>query len=84
MLSNINKSRSMAVQSIEKFSAVEFIAPHHDAVDQEKNHALLRRVEYRNYFLDGRISRPLIWIGVKEMVAFINQILDSSAGKVKP
>jgi len=83
MILNVSNSRSTAVQLTEKFSSLEFIAPHYDAVDQERDHILLRDVDYHNYYLDGRVSRPLINLGMDETLVLIEQILSKNTNLVQ-
>ena len=49
------------------FSSVEFVATHHDATEKERSHTLLEPKQYRNYYIDGRVARPLFGLGQAEI-----------------
>jgi hypothetical protein len=68
---------SVAINAIDKFSSLSFIAPKHEIMLKESTHSQLRPFVYHNYWLDGKESpNPMFGTTREKFYEMANALLD--------
>lgn len=75
LASHLSSSSSTAIHDIRLFSSSNFIASHHEQMNQEKIHTLLKEVCYRNHAAGAKVVKPLFGTGIMKSVDLAEDIL---------
>lgn len=76
--SNLSRASSSALASIHEFASTSFIALRHEEVDLERDHILLKRIEYHNRITNEVGSQPVFGLGIAETIKLIRSLMEST------